>query len=180
MFHSDIPAQFNQYCSMCFQGNQFSWYFCGSCKKRPRNDPQKLESIHNSTSYWRLLFSSWLCHYARLRGLKSNWWWHKLLCSIAKCSLLGGVDAVIRSMIRYDFSLSFTWSISVHFLGISIKQFDAKGRRQKQIPHRPFLGIHDQLVVSVILFFRFSLRFFVVLIRSLKQAVFFWRPESLR
>ena len=87
---------------------------------------------------------------------------------------------MITSMIRYDFSLSFTWSISVHFLGISIKQFDAKGRRQKQIPHRPFLGIHDQLVVSVILFFRFSLRFFVVLIRSLKQAVLFLRPESLR
>ena len=55
---------------------------------------------------------------------------------------------MIRSMIRYDFSLSFTWSISVHFLGISIEQFEAKGRRQKQIPHRPFLGIHDQLMLS--------------------------------
>ena len=55
---------------------------------------------------------------------------------------------MIRSMIPYDFSLSFTWSISVHFLGISIEQFEAKGRRQKQIPHRPFLGIHDQLVLS--------------------------------
>ena len=166
---------------MCFQGNQVSTVLLWMVQKRPRNDPQKLESIHNSTSYWRYLFSSWLCHYARLRGLKSNWWWHKLLCSIAKCSLLGNVDAVIRSMTRCDFSLSFTWSISVHFLGISIKQFDAKGRRQKQIPHRPFLGVHDQLVA---LFYSsdFLWEFFVVLIRSLncKQAVFFLRPESLR
>ena len=52
---------------------------------------------------------------ARLLCLKSNWWWHKLLYSIAKCSLLGDVDAVIRSMIRHYFSLPFTWSISSQF-----------------------------------------------------------------
>ena len=72
--------------------------------------------------------------------------------------------------------MEYLISFPGHF---AIKQFDAKGRRQKQIPHRPFLGIHDQLVA---LFYSsdFLWQFFVVLIRWLKQAVFFLRPESLR
>ena len=80
---------------------------------------------------------------------------------------------MIRSMIRYDFSLSLhgvsqfiSWAFRLSNL------MRREGGRSRSLTDL-FLGIHDQLVVSVILFFRFSLRFFVVLIRSLKQAVFF-------
>ena len=105
----------NQYCSMCFQGNQVSWYFCGSCKKARETTHRNWNVSIPVPRIVGNCFHRGLCRHARLLCLKSNWWWHKLLYSIAKCSLFGDVDAVIRSMIRHYFSLPFTWSISSQF-----------------------------------------------------------------
>ena len=162
----------NQYCSMCFQGNQVSWYFCGSCKKARETThrnwnlsipvPRIVGNCFHRGYVPTRVFFVW-----RVTGGDINY------CTVLqiKCSLFGDVDAVIRSMIRHYFSLPFTWSISTQFSRRFETAIWCEGKEAKADTLTDFFWVFN--VAYFILRIFTEIFFFFFSIRSPKQAFLF-------
>ena len=130
----------NQYCSMCFQGNQVSWYFCGSCKKAR-------ETTHRN---WNLSIPVprivGNCFHRGYVPTRVFFVWRVTGGDINYCTVLQSVacSETLTLWLGLWFDIIFLYLLHgvslLSSLGVSRQQFDAKGRRQKQIPLPTFFG----------------------------------------
>ena len=130
----------NQYCSMCFQGSQVSWYFCGSSKKAR-------ETTHRN---WNLSIPVprivGNCFHRGYVPTRVFFVWRVTGGDINYCTVLQSVacSETLTLWLGLWFDIIFLYLLHgvslLSSLGVSRQQFDAKGRRQKQILLPTFFG----------------------------------------
>lgn len=167
--HSDH----NQYFSKCFQGNQVSWYFCGSCKKAR-------ETTHRN---WNLSIPVprivGNCFHRGYVATRVFFVWRVTGVDINYCTVLQSVACSETLTLWLGLWLDIIFLCLLHgvslvsSLGVSRHQFDAKGRRhsKSRYPYRPFLGIQCSIFYSSDFYWEFFVLFFSI--RSPKKAFLF-------